>query len=112
MAISQKDIKKYNETFLFLKNIIDIFYNVHLGSEKRKWFPFQSDLILSTITGMEISEYLIWKKVLNTFCWVDLLNIASKSFFSNSTEPIQTQRSTIQNEFKISDGISVFGEYH
>lgn len=61
-ALSQQNIKKYNEDLFFFKDVIDIFYNMHMGTDSGRWTPFQSGLILSTISAMQISEYLIVEK--------------------------------------------------
>lgn len=58
-ALSQRNIKKYNSDLNLFKDTIDIFYNLHMGTPEGRWIPFQSGLILSTISAMQISEYLI-----------------------------------------------------
>lgn len=40
IAISQQNISKYNETISFLRDVIDTFYNINMGSTDGRWTPF------------------------------------------------------------------------
>ena len=58
LALSYKNIEKYQETTTFLNEAIDLFSNMKVGKNGH-WKPFQSALILSTKTVLELSCYLL-----------------------------------------------------
>lgn len=58
IAISKKNEKKYNKTMNFLNEFIEFMRCINF-SDKFVWKPFQKGMILSTMSIIELSTYLI-----------------------------------------------------
>ena len=58
MAISKLNIDKYEETIAFLRMVIRVFKRVKIGT-KSHWKPFQTGVILSTTSIIQIAEELL-----------------------------------------------------
>lgn len=57
-AISKHEEKKYIETIEFLYEFVDLISLITFGS-KTDWKPFQKGVIISTLSYIELSKYLI-----------------------------------------------------
>lgn len=61
IAISKKNEKQFNETMDFLNEFIKFMRCINFGN-KIVWKPFQKGIILSTMSIIELSTYLIEKR--------------------------------------------------
>lgn len=100
LAISEKNIEKYNETMCFLKDVVDIFYNIHMGKEDGRWAPFQSGVIISTLSAMEIAEYLIVEKKFDYVMLGRFTQDCLENFFS-VVRSNQSKPNAIQFKFNL-----------
>lgn len=58
LALSRMDPKKYDEAVNFLRDVIQIFRTMKIGS-KGDWKPIQTGVIMSTTSVLEIAEELL-----------------------------------------------------
>lgn len=58
LALSKLKNEKFKEVIDFLNEVIILFRDLAVG-DKGHWKPFQSAVILSTMTVIDLSQYLI-----------------------------------------------------
>lgn len=89
IAISKKNEKQFNETMDFLNEFIEFMRGINF-SDKSVWKPFQKGIILSTMSIIQLSTYLIEKRnysfVLTSHCTQDCIeNLFSVLRLKNCT---------------------------
>lgn len=60
LALSKHKPEKFNEAIDYLKEIMDLIQNMNVGI-KKLWKPFQTGILISTKSAIELSTYLIDK---------------------------------------------------
>lgn len=65
MALSKFNLKVYNETIAFLKEVIDLFQNLEIYDKKGKkqWKPIQTGVIISTTSILNLQEELFTNNI-------------------------------------------------
>ena len=58
VALSNKNIEKYAETIAFLEEAIRFFTSLKVGHD-RKWKPFQTAMLISTKTVIDLGQHLL-----------------------------------------------------
>ena len=57
ITLNKNNIQKYDEEIAFLKQIVDVFFNISIGDGK--WKPGQTGVILSTLAIISLSDELL-----------------------------------------------------
>lgn len=58
LALSYTKIDRYHDTVEFLQEVVQLFLEMRVG-EKGDWKPFQTGIIISTVSAIELTSYLL-----------------------------------------------------
>lgn len=101
LALGFNNIKKFEETIAFLHEVIELFKGLKIG-QKGNWKPFQTAVIMSTTTVLQLISFLLRDRGFNYFLSSRLSQDCIENLFS-----VERLKIVIPNAFQFKNNLKL-----
>lgn len=102
LALEFNNIEKFEETIAFLNEVIELFKGLKVGQKKGNWKTFQTAVIMSTTTVLQLTSFLLRDRGFNYFLPSRLSQDCIENLFS-----VIRSKNVIPNAFQCKNNLKL-----